>query len=93
MSQNNGGAGTAAQRGGAAGAAHPQRHLREAYRPFERLSRSRHSKTGVAGPCRGEGHGATSEFEDEVPVRQVVVLVGLLDDVGQLTGIEVCVPA
>jgi hypothetical protein len=48
---------------------------------------------GTAGDItRLTRHGASAEFEDELPVRQFVTLVGLLDDIGQLAGIQLGVP-
>ena len=33
------------------------------------------------------GHDSTAQFEDELPVRQLVTLVGVLDDVRQLADV------
>ncbi len=45
------------------------------------------------GIARLSGRCPSAELEDELPVRQFVALVGVLDDVGQLAGIQLRVPA
>jgi hypothetical protein len=48
---------------------------------------------GPAGDiARLSGRCAPAQLEDELPVRQFVTLVGMLDDVGQLACIQLGVP-
>ncbi len=49
---------------------------------------------GTAGNiARLSGRCASAQLEHKLPIRQFVTLVGVLDDVGQLAGIQLGVPA
>ncbi len=46
----------------------------------------------VAGVACLSEHRSTGELEDELPVRRLTALVGLLHGVGQLAGVQLGVP-
>ncbi len=46
-----------------------------------RLPLPKHSDSSLADVARLSGHGSMAQFEDELPVRQLVTLVGVLDHV------------